>query len=528
MALYVVPDPITTGLAFSNGHDIAPYRQTHFPAKKSMGSKPTRPVPILQEAELSAIRAEKRVQAFWQRVRYLGPRPPMPTTHRTVYLTTAEENPTWLQNRQANMRNSHLHQLPDECLLRIRDYLDGPTRQVARRTSSLFLRLIADLDLVQHMNQKDTKSPHFTLPLPWMFNRGRQIWPLHGTCMERISQSKLVTPLLSRDTGRLCIPCRAWKDTELLDYMLNWLKKPTWCSGCKKNHPLIFFSAAQRATSSTKRICIGREASIKLCSHEALTWADLEKASAKFGGLKGDERIRIEKKCMHRSHRSTRNKAGSLDLPEIAISSTRIISLHWRSPAFDLDPTVPVTKDQIRNYLASRKSIFEHALCPHVKLDDGQLLLPFEQNQCACFDGPQAVGHVPAHLHRHKSWEKCCRCRAANKPHLQGQFLPPETGAGNTLYWGDSLCHTYECSECRAEYSWFRDDTCRVYLRAHRHPFGRTPTSKTWLTHLDPESWGITEDEKLKHVVWCPDSKCATRSRWSRLLRLLLANADAL
>jgi hypothetical protein len=55
--------------------------------------------------------------------------------------TEDDTNPAWLQNRQLNVRQSPMYRLPDEVLLTIRDFCDGPTRQVLRRSSSLFLRI---------------------------------------------------------------------------------------------------------------------------------------------------------------------------------------------------------------------------------------------------------------------------------------------------------------------------------------------------------------------------------------------------
>jgi len=102
--------------------------------------------------------------------------------------------------------------------------------------------------------------------------------------------------------------------------------------------------------------------------------------------------------------------------------------------------------------------------------------------------------------------------------------------------------HAYKCSLCRAEYSWTRRDPKDgidedgedgiVYLRVKRRiKIGSglpklNPLSKDWIRNLDPESWGLTEDEELKHVLWCPDLKCSTRARWNRLLQVLLPLVD--
>lgn len=309
-----------------------------------------------------------------------------------------------------------------------------------------------------------------------------------------------------------------------LSESLERLQQPTWCSGCGKQHPLLFFSAVQRGIASAHRICIGREGSIRVCAHEAVTWPDVEAANAK--APEASTANRTVKKCRDASHRPM-HVPGWQCKPKFTLFASLPTDalVHWTNPAFDIDPTVPIKKEHIRDYLTARKQIFGHALCPHVELGDGQLLLPFEHNQCVCFEATQAGDAVSSRPYEPLShscgiypWEQCCRCIAVKKP-SQGGCFSSSNKYSRVL---EDDCHHYICAECSTSYSWIRDTLNRVYLRISRHIcLKEGPSSLGWLSGMDPESYGIAQDEQLRHVAWCVDAQCSTRSRWSRLLYLL-------
>jgi hypothetical protein len=155
--------------------------------------------------------------------------------------------------------------------------------------------------------------------------------------------------------------------------------------------------------------------------------------------------------------------------------------------------------------------------------------LPFGHNQCVCFTetpAGDALLKPPreplGHSCRSKE-AKCCRCLAIKEPHRQGQFLPPLDDYSKAPRGSG---HCYSCSECDTKYTWMRSNTLtpgRVYLLVSKNitiSASKGPRSSRWLSSVDPESWGITDDETLRHFAWCSDAQCPTRSRWSRLLYL--------
>ncbi|KAK0735705.1 hypothetical protein B0T21DRAFT_384489 [Apiosordaria backusii] len=52
---------------------------------------------------------------------------------------------------------------------------------------------------------------------------------------------------------------------------------PLYCSGCAVIHHHRHFSATQRKTKGSERVCIAREGVLRLCEHQQIRWADIER-----------------------------------------------------------------------------------------------------------------------------------------------------------------------------------------------------------------------------------------------------------
>jgi len=466
----------------------------------------------------------------------------------TLYRTAPDTNPAWAQRHQQNLKNCLFYQIPPGMLHHIIEYTDGATRQIMRRTCRIFLIFIADIDIRKFESQQrigEGQASWFDRieVQNWLIWR-RLVWPTHGSLNDRPTVVKeRVRALLAQDTSNQCRSCRTLQQNGIVQTTLSHFKQSAWCSGCGKNHPLLLFSATQRNLPPSQRICIGREGTLRLCSHEAITWNEINQKAVALANENAEEGYGTLRSCTHKSHHSPEAAPwGNLILPQVHLSTSRYgthVHVNWTSPIFDLDPKVPVRKDHLRDHLASRKHIFHHTPCPHLTLDDGQLLIPFEPNQCVCFEDQQATNHPPYLPQCHDCGHptKCCRCLAATEePDRRGHFMLTQyeewrmrvkRGKKHTLDQHIPACHRYKCAECTAEYSWVRDRNCRVFLRFEKvFKLATSPTSMEWLRVLDPESWGISGDDQLRHVVWCPERECATGSRWRRLLEALRAHAD--
>ncbi|EPE09027.1 hypothetical protein F503_06803 [Ophiostoma piceae UAMH 11346] len=106
--------------------------------------------------------------------------------------------------------------------------------------------------------------------------------------------------------------------------------------------------------------------------------------------------------------------------------------LSWVSPAFDIDSRVPLTRQHLRDMLRAFNVVGNLQFCPHMHAQDERLLLPFEPDQCACFDyDTSSTAKPPAGQYHHHNTDNgtdnCCRCYSEQHPEGKGIFLPAGT-----------------------------------------------------------------------------------------------------
>ncbi|KAK3345850.1 hypothetical protein B0T25DRAFT_265026 [Lasiosphaeria hispida] len=445
--------------------------------------------------------------------------PAMPTI--LVSPTAADgEPPAWLRNQRANVDNCWLYQLPTEILLEIRNQTDAATKAVMRSVCSLFLRLIEDLECSKN---------HWGLPA------------CDHNPETRLSkrQAEEARAILKRYMRGRCNECRTYRISGRYDKTIRQFRKREWCSGCRGNHPLFLFSPHQRALPPSERLCIGREGRLRLCDDQYVTWSGAIRTDS--GLLDGRSKSTKVTTYTANARHTKVSDAASMQkgcLPKIKITKVELarshgtqannINLHWAIPVLRLDPSTPVTKKQLQTHLTAAKNAFGVSLCPHVEIDDGQLLLPFEPKRCACFDHSTKPGSPPQQSSAPQascgscggqpgSNKKCCRCRSANH---QRSFFTPDVNTKDS----SNLEHSYLCRTCLAHYSWIRASDCDryIYLEFRRETSHvDAPARPLWIRLLDPVTWGASADEELRHITWCPDLRCATRVRWTGLEEVL-------
>ena len=437
-----------------------------------------------------------------------------------------EHEPSWVAARRANRMHCLFYRLPEELMLQILGSLDNATKGVAQRTCGLFMTILFDPTLysLHSRNYGFALGYYLVCPPP-----------------PRLMQPDWL--LINR--GRFCLDCLRFREDGRYEDAIQALRSPLWCSHCNKCHNRAAFSPRQRAVSSpATRVCVLAEGKARICRNESITYSSSWAEDLRCFPISQIAEP-LQPICRHPDHRlpwyisRQRSQEGRCypdaqtpsdgapcigklyDSPqpgrEQAIGSSATFLL------FQIQRGTPLTRAFLQERLIANADTLGKMLCPHVTVDDGQLLLPFSPSCCACFDGVRWVHH-PC-----KEQRMCCRCTAAKEPGRVGYFLEP-------CFLRE---HIYQCNVCDASYSWFRygsavtitvrvlGGTCNPNMPTERqHRFSR---NRYWVSRLHPESWGIYEDEELHHVAWCRDIFCASRWRWNQLLRLLArCNTDIL
>ncbi|KAM7210969.1 hypothetical protein V8F06_013649 [Rhypophila decipiens] len=286
------------------------------------------------------------------------------------------------------------------------------------------------------------------------------------------------------------------------------------------------------------------KAKVNICPHRALTLREvtayLERAKAEFENSKSYDPL--AKRCAlnlsrwlgragfgcnssaerdlclsESGHRNVR-AVFSNDFSKLRIASrTTVIDLDiWRRQGGK------ISLDSIRSWTLDKanEDKMRGVLCPHVRLGDGRLLLPFEPNHCACSDhhgqdaegntnmiGAVADGHLSTALHLHNRKEPCCRCRSqkAENCHVANESShnthAEDVFEGNFQFLYPSTGHDYTCHVCQMVYSWTRGPYGPIYLQTAVLIDIKAATSassmwpdqlelgtKHWTKHADPES----------------------------------------
>ncbi|KAM7207228.1 hypothetical protein V8F20_002494 [Naviculisporaceae sp. PSN 640] len=440
---------------------------------------------------------------------------------------TGDYEPPWLSGRRANLANCRFYQIPEELVLQILGNLDYVSRAMARRTCGLLLRISFDRTLVPETQlTSNTNTPHHTLDIA--------IWPpleqpsskLPST--EGIKIVKQVNDLLDRD--RFCRPCREFRNDGRYETALQALQRRRYCYHCSRSHERPFFSARQMSPLNTSGECILAEGTAQFCGHLFFGRQSLEGAVSPG-----------EHPCRHPDHDPplyTRLKDSLKGVRSCAYRRPHLVNFDvpknagegpWRGPSSTvtffvahLHHGVPVTRKRLQEKLDAKAHVLNKMLCPHITAGDGQLLLPFGPDRCGCFQSPRWIGHDNSFP------ESCCRCKADRYPNRAGYFLP-----------GLNLDHRYECPVCLCEILWRRKESA-VYLEIkmlnrfdHKTKWPSTTVAFQlpcrefhWIFKIHPESWGITDDEELRHVAWCDDITCRSRWRWESLARLWEARLE--
>ncbi|KAM0208811.1 hypothetical protein ACHAQI_006754 [Fusarium lateritium] len=149
-----------------------------------------------------------------------------------------------------------MEDLPAEILVEIMLHMPHSTLYLFQQTCSAFRQL-----------SRHPKLKEFNLE----FRDGPESYCI-GEANHR--QRQIIRDILIR--GTQCEHCYSRRDTGVLQKEMERLYRPFYCSGCKENHPTLFFSPGERRKKPHEYTqCLGRVGNFTLCSHKSLPAPDL-------------------------------------------------------------------------------------------------------------------------------------------------------------------------------------------------------------------------------------------------------------
>ena len=274
-----------------------------------------------------------------------------------------------------------------------------------------------------------------------------------------------------------CMDCKQSKACPGYNDRINHLTKPLYCYGCREDHPAILFSAKHRRLSpesGRKRICIGLEGRMMLCTHQGISWTELvHKDWAKEPGFDAEPKpgshfpYGVEMECGHPDHLNVRMASAPLrPLSHISQYADRVAvrcNMEISMPRTGLDSHIEIRPVAVHvlEVLGAAESSAAMA-CPHLKTTPDRL---------GRFDlHRRSFGHGYFSYRCHT----CTFVAAFNLADEAKAVASIKLTGGNTM------------------------------RRSER------PSGPRWIQHVDPDSYGHFTDPGTKHITWCDDRRCAT------------------
>ncbi|KAK4169649.1 hypothetical protein QBC43DRAFT_198741 [Cladorrhinum sp. PSN259] len=188
--------------------------------------------------------------------------------------------PRYVNTRRHNLQHSVFYRLPNAVIARLMVMLDPVSLQCLRRTGHIFFQAFEQT---------------FMLPLP-----EAQDWPFPKPPLPFLktitdAECQALISILRRD--ELCLNCREARGQPNWSWRVQQTtQKYLHCSGCRRDHPVLLFTPAQRRLEP--RLCVGHTGHIRLCEHEVVKWTQIV-AAAKMKKKMG--RVVIAE-CKKKSH----------------------------------------------------------------------------------------------------------------------------------------------------------------------------------------------------------------------------------
>lgn len=340
----------------------------------------------------------------------------------------------------------------------------------------------------------------------------------------------------------LCTACRQFEKTKQCHRLCSNdpnLVRAIHCSACKSDHPQILFTPHQRHVCSCKRICRIQEGGMLLCEHKIVRFHDISTICRRWPKT----RYRLCREsienicCSHPSHLIpvTKSQLASpaawwqrwKQRPKITVKPRRwdYVDIHLRRTAdlLTLGPGEILTVARLRAALDDLAKEGRFYLCPHRDVNDISITT-CTPARCPCIVTPSGRFHLPTGIHAQQSFPGFVNkgfCRNKDdwsfpiKTEARDKYLEAmkKKNQLNSKGKPKATFHAVFKQCCRGIVRIFLDPTSPRVIRieyelnTYVHTENNTPDD-TWLSHVDPLSFGVLNEPELKHHVWCGDVNC--------------------
>lgn len=459
------------------------------------------------------------------------------TTSRPV---SGREPAPWEINFARNQEQSLILSLPDEVALNIMKMAPVDDLFMLRQVSFTFWRLYGD---------ESFKELHAFLD---SHRRGRLSTRGFENNSIAVSRAK---------KNAFCERCLAQRCSPgfLARRQAKFSKLTAHCLGCQARHSRTHFSSLRKNLISGR--CVGWEGWFRVCSHQWVSmpemWTYVQRNGGKKSLLSQSPRPLISTACgvckliALGSPLDTAWTRKHIEAPSVILELERFnphhspqrveFKLSWTLPIFKVPKDEQVSVGLIQRHLAVFISGYGPGMfCPHVKLESGFFLRPFDPRYCVCLGGDARLGGITPWDDRLNSqrdsevWVTFCkknaldaasesrraRKRQRRQRQEQGELEELEEQEGqegqqeqHAFLRPYSRVHGIGCRSCCSQYSWSKVDdqvllTRRSGGQLYEPGMGARRDDRWVKAMIDPKIRGGMPDDITKHYFWCDDTAC--------------------
>ncbi|KAJ2977200.1 hypothetical protein NQ176_g4503 [Zarea fungicola] len=292
--------------------------------------------------------------------------------------------------------------------------------------------------------------------------------------VKTVSRGQQTDNFITPDGTRFCNDCcNARFDPDYSSRFVSLLRR-MYCSGCKREHGALQFSATQRRQySDESRVCIAHEGYMRLCPHRTISSKEIRD----WGNSNPESGSLRHIKCQE----SSCNALFKIEVQQLSTGTEQLLTIEWAMNSFGRHPK-PVQKTA-GNFLLSQIKDYPGLFCPHVRAHS------------TGFADPASIRPV---VPEHGSFNiECYTCYV----HVVFTLYNQRGLEGVSSIAGYRKCHM------------------ETINREHRPPYSY---DWTWIMQLEPESFNLHSDQESKHVATCDGGEdCATNYRLLRFTEIL-------